>query len=63
MNYSWIHRSAAAENLTVDTLVTELKSSLLFQESSIAVLREVWKNEGSSLISLPKQTLSVGEVT
>ena len=58
-----IHRSAAAENLTVDTLVTELKSSLLFQESSIAVLREVWKNEGPSLISLPKQTLSVGEVT
>ena len=58
-----IHRSAAAESLTVDTLVTELKSSLLFQENCIAVLREVWKNEGPSLISLPKQTLSVGEVT
>ena len=42
--------------------MSELKSSLLFQDNSLVVLKEVWKIEGPHLCSLPKQALSVGEV-
>ena len=55
-------RSAALQTLSVDALVSELKSSLLFQDNSLVVLKEVWKIEGPHLCSLPKQALSVGEV-
>ena len=55
-------RSAAIQSLSVDALVSELKVSLLFQDNSLVVLKEVWKIEGPHLCSLPKQALSVGEV-
>ena len=40
----------------------ELKGLSIFSDSSIAVFKEVWKNDGGTLSSLPKQALSVGEV-
>ena len=33
-----------------------------WKESTIAVLKHVWKEEGQALCSLPKETLSVGQV-
>ena len=46
----------------MEEFVSQLKSSLLFQDSSLVVLKAIWKSEGPSLCSLPKQSLSVGEV-
>ena len=55
-------RCAASEALSVEALVQELKGSSIFSDGSIAVFKEVWKNDGGTLSSLPKQALSVGEV-
>lgn len=55
-------RAAASNHMSVDALVSELKASMLFKESTVAVLREVWKTEGPSLCDLPKKALSVGQV-
>ena len=57
-----LSRSAAMDSLSVEDFIAELKSSLLFQDSTLTVLKNVWKSEGPSLCSLPKQSLSVGEV-
>ena len=57
-----LFRSAASSKLSSEDFTTELKSSLLFQKECLAVLREVWQNEGPALLALPKTALSVGEV-
>ena len=56
-------RGAAVDCLSLDDFVSELKLSLLFQDSTVTVLKAIWKSEGDSLSSLPKQSLSVGEVS
>ena len=58
-----VHRAAAQEKLNADDLVTELKSSLEWNEAAMAVVRHVWKEEGPALISMPQETLSVGQVS
>ena len=55
-------RSAASEKVSVEALVLELKSSSQWSESCVAVIRHIWKEEGSTLCSKPKETLSVGQV-
>lgn len=56
------YRSAASEAVTVETLVSELKSSSQWSESCVAVIRHIWKEEGPTLCSKSKETLSVGQV-
>ena len=47
----------------MDALISELKSSLEWSDSAMATLRHVWKEEGPKLIAMPKQTLSIGQVS
>lgn len=42
--------------------MTELKSSLEWSEGAMAALRHIWKEEGPKLISMPKESLSIGQV-
>ena len=58
-----LHRAAAEAKLSADDLVGELKSSLEWSEETMAVVRHVWKEEGPALISMPQETLSVGQVS
>lgn len=60
MGYNY--RSAATEAVSVEGLVSELKSSSQWSESCVAVIRHIWKEEGPALCSKPKETLSVGQV-
>ena len=46
----------------VEGLVTELKSSMMWSDSSVAVIRHIWKEEGPALCSKPKEALLVGQV-
>ena len=62
MRESTPHRSAASEGASVEALVSELKSSLQWSESSVAVVRHIWKEEGPALCGRPKDTLLVGQV-
>ncbi len=57
------YRAAAEAELSVDALVAELKSSLEWSEGTIAAIRHIWKEEGPKLISMPKETLSIGKVS
>lgn len=56
-------RAAAQAELSVDALIGELKSSLEWNDSAMAALRRVWKEEGPKLIAMPKSTLSIGQVS
>lgn len=58
-----LYRAAAQEKLSADDLMGELKSSLGWSEGAMAVVRHVWKEEGPALISMPQETLSVGQVS
>ena len=55
-------RSAASEGLSAEALISELKTTMEWTESSLAVIRHIWKEEGPTLCSKPKETLSVGQV-
>ena len=57
-----LYRAAAQEKLSADDLLAELKSSMEWSEGAMAVVRHVWKEEGPALISMPQETLSVGQV-
>ena len=46
----------------MESLVSELKSSSQWSESCVAVIRHIWKEEGPTLCSKSKETLSVGQV-
>lgn len=56
-------RAAARAELTADALLAELKSSLEWSEGVMAALRHVWKEEGPKLVAMPKESLSIGQVT
>lgn len=56
------HRSAAADGMSVEAFGGDLRNSLLFTEESLAVVKQVWKEQGPALCALPKQVLTVGEV-
>lgn len=60
--YAYPCRAAAQEELTTETLLVELKSSLEWSEGAMATLRHVWKEDGPKLISMPKESLSIGQV-
>ena len=55
-------RSSAREGVSVEALVSELKGSLQWSESCVAVVRHIWKEEGPALCSMPREALSVGQV-
>lgn len=56
-------RAAANAELTADALAAELKSSLEWSDGVMSALKHVWKEEGSKLISMPKEALSIGQVS
>lgn len=57
------YRAAAQAELTTEALLVELKSSLEWSEGAMATLRYVWKEGGPKLISMPKESLSIGQVS
>jgi hypothetical protein len=59
---TFLFKSAASEGVSAEELVSELKSSPQWLESSMAVIRHIWKEEGPALCSKPKETLSVGQL-
>lgn len=58
----FLFKSAASEAVSVESLVSELKSSSQWSESCVAVIRHIWKEEGPTLCSKSKETLSVGQL-
>ena len=46
----------------MESLVSELKSSMMWSDSCVAVVRHIWKEEGPALCGKPKETLLVGQV-
>lgn len=55
-------RAAAQAKMSADALLAELKSSMEWSDGAMATLKHVWKEEGSSLMSIPTQALSLGQV-
>jgi hypothetical protein len=58
----FIFKSAASEKASVEDFTAEVKGSSLFKKECAAVLREVWRSEGSALLSQTQAPLSVGEL-
>lgn len=56
-------RAAAQAEMDADALLAELKSSLEWSEGVMAALRHVWKEGGPKLIAMPKESLSIGQVS
>ena len=56
------YRAAAKAKLSTDALLAELKSSMVWNESAMATLKHLWKEEGPSLITVPTLSLSIGQV-
>ncbi len=63
MFFKKIYRAAAQAKLSADALVAELKASLEWSEGVMAALKHVWKERGPELISMPKESLSIGQVS
>ncbi|XP_074619664.1 COMM domain-containing protein 6-like [Acropora palmata] len=60
---SYIFRCAAKAKLPTDKLITELKSSLCWKDSTLAVIKHVWNDQGKILCSSDLvQTLNVGQL-
>ncbi|XP_064404165.1 COMM domain-containing protein 6-like [Halichondria panicea] len=59
---TFVFRSAGVARVSADELVAQLKASLEWSDTVLAVLRHVWKEEGPALIAMPTHTLSVGQL-
>ncbi|CAI8043426.1 COMM domain-containing protein 6 [Geodia barretti] len=59
---TFLFKSAASEGASVESLVSELKSSMMWSDSCVAVVRHIWKEEGPALCGKPKETLLVGQL-
>ncbi len=46
----------------MEELVSELRESMEWSDTALAVLKHVWKEEGPALCALPTHTLTVGQV-
>ncbi|EDO40437.1 predicted protein [Nematostella vectensis] len=60
---SYVFRSAGKKNCSVDQLISELNSSMLWSVSSLAVIKRIWTEQGKFICSPDlAKTLNVGQL-